>query len=315
MSKEKILPIEAGKTKLYPSSFLEIAPEDKFVRTGTLNDGSCFVHALLQAYSIDYRKCDIEEKQNFAKSVREKISKNLSKTEWEELGNGEVSKVVFQGKVMSLFEELYDFINKDAQNAISQLFENEELKKSIPIFKILFSALPLSIFTDNNKGILPKSFQKNQNKSLDVCKDDIVHTSVLFLLKELKVVSESKRDVFVERFSMLLRTILNHAEKTVFTEYRKVLSQPNNHIDQFYIGLISNKFDRDIYFINAETQEPYLIGGDIDYKNRLSNIILWVNNDHYEILGRVVAGTNNIQREFKTDDRVIKKLREKLFKK
>jgi hypothetical protein len=109
----------------------------------------------------------------------------------------------------------------------------------------------------------------------------------------------------------LITAVCDQAEKIAFKTYNTNLKNPE-FIDSATIGRISDKFNRDIYFLNGKDRLPYSTGGNLNIKGRKSNILIWVNNNHYEIVGKLLTG-DRIQREFDPDDILIDRVKTFLF--
>ena len=105
---------------------------------------------------------------------------------------------------------------------------------------------------------------------------------------------------------------MNRAEKKSYKDFIKKLCASDVAVDTFMVGVFSDKFNRDIYFLNEKTRLPYQLGEDVNIKGRKSIILLWVDEKHYEVVGRLLPG-NKIQREFAPDDSLIKLLHMFLF--
>ena len=104
-----------------------------------------------------------------------------------------------------------------------------------------------------------------------------------------------------------IQSILDHSRKTAFKAYIRGLKSVGEDVDSYNIGIISDRFNRDIYFLDGNTRLPYRDASHQNLKGRKSIIIMWVDGVHYEIVGRLLSG-NRIQREFTHDDQLIKKL-------
>ena len=86
-----ILPV--NKTTVFSSP---IEGNSVLVRTGTIGDGSCFIHSILHACDKLYKLMDEADRQKHVKNIRKKISTDIDIEKWEELNDGIVSQVSFQ---------------------------------------------------------------------------------------------------------------------------------------------------------------------------------------------------------------------------
>ena len=86
-----ILPV--NKTTVFSSP---IEGNSVLVRTGTIGDGSCFIHSILHACDKLYKLMDEADRQKHVKNIRKKISTDIDIEKWEELNDGIVSQVSFK---------------------------------------------------------------------------------------------------------------------------------------------------------------------------------------------------------------------------
>jgi hypothetical protein len=100
---------------------------------------------------------------------------------------------------------------------------------------------------------------------------------------------------------------MEYADMEAYSEYKENLRDNTACIDMFSIGMLSDQFNRDIYFIDAKNRLPYPMGGMGNIKKRKSIIVLWVGDVHYEIIGRLLEG-NKVQREFEPRDYLIRRI-------
>jgi hypothetical protein len=160
--------------------------------------------------------------------------------------------------------------------------------------------------------ILNKANDDCTHKSFDDCKNTILKLSTerikLNLRKADNTLSPDKVKKIVDKFVNLVNSIVTESEEEAFNSYKETLQDVEEYIDQYTIGYVANHFNKDIYFFDSKTREPYIIGGCADYKNRESILILWIGESHYEVIGRVYPGTRKVQRLFSPDDPLIKKL-------
>ena len=290
-----------------------IEGEDVLVRTGTIAEGSCFFHSILYAYSSDYVAKTNSERMEFVKKLRKSIASKVNKDKWEKLSDGLIAKIPFQENVNNILLNFYLFVQNDnrargksLKKVLKKLLENDSSK--LDVYKLLTDLLPLeNVF---EKNILPQSYKKTSNKNIENCKAEIVSEALKYFdnIEILQKVEEEKVLYLKDCLSEFLTTILNEAENSAFKDYISNLENVNTNIDSFTIELISDYFNRDIYFLDSNNRMPYYNSSTSEnLKGRKSIVILWVENTHYEIVGRLLPG-NKIQREFKPDDTLIKKL-------
>ena len=303
-------PLEVNKSESLECPLFENS--NKLVRTGTLQcDNSC-IHALLHAYSLDYVKKDTEERHKIARHVKERLASNLSESEWEKIDNGILSRKSFQENVELILSDVYKYVKSPVSSSsnkyLNDLVKNNTILLNMEIYKLLVPTIPIELFTDSDKGILIKSYNKycglSENK-LELYKDIIIQNTYVLLEKEFKKIDldDDKIEYYLDKFIFLIRYILILANKSAFESFRKKLSDYSVAISPNMFKLLSDKFERDLYFINSRTCLPFNYSNNIEYKDRTSNIVLVFSN-HYEILGKVID--NKIYRNFTYDDPIIK---------
>jgi hypothetical protein len=311
-----ILPV--NKTVVFYSP---IEGKDVLVRTGTIAEGSCFFHALLHAYSKDYISMNENGRRKFVKKLRSSIAVKIDKSRWESLSNGLIAKISFQENVNIILSDFYKYISKgggvgrtkSVRKVIRSLIKDE--KVDIETYKIIMEMIPLD--KGFEKTILPSAYEKCEEDDITNCKNIVVKHSVKYYKKEFEKLQGQLEDERVEyylnKLESMVREVLDEAENSAYTDYIQSINDSSMEVDSSTIGLISEKFNRDIYFIDARTRMPYR---DVNLGNickRKSIIVMWTGGCHYEIVGKLLAG-NRIQREFDFKDSLIKIIHTYLYK-
>lgn len=306
LTKLTILPV--NKTVVFYSP---IEGKDVLVRTGSIGDGSCFFHSLLHAYSRDYVSMNVHDRRRFVHKLRASIARKVDVKRWEGLSNGLIARIPFQENVNTNFIELYRYISEggevrtnSARKIIRNTIGDDPEKKEI--YGVIFSMVTL---TDFERNILPKSYDKTSGGSLKECKDEVIKETTKFYKNEFSKlegkVSPERVKYYIDKLESIVRVILDESEDFAYKEYIRSLQNTAMEIDTYTIGLISEKFNRDIYFLDARTRMPYRDASVDNLKKRKSIIVMWTGGCHYEVVGKLLAG-NRIQREFNYDDPLIR---------
>ena len=311
-----ILPV--NKTVVFYSP---IEGKDVLVRTGTIAEGSCFFHALLHAYSKDYISMNENGRKKFVKKLRSSIAVKIDKSKWESLSNGLIAKISFQENVNIILSDFYKYISKgggvgrtkSVRKVVRSLIKDE--KVDIETYKIIMEMIPLD--KGFEKNILPSAYEKCEEDDITNCKNIVVKQSVKYYKKEFEKLQgqlEHERvEYYLNKMESMVQEVLDEAENSAYTDYIQSINDSSMEVDSSTIGLISEKFNRDIYFIDARTRMPYR---DVNLGNickRKSIIVMWTGGCHYEIVGKLLAG-NRIQREFDFKDSLIKIIHTYLYK-
>lgn len=308
IGKLKMLPV--NKTVVFWSP---IEGEDVLVRTGTIAEGSCFFHALLFAYSKEYVSMDIPERMKFVKRLRASMAGKINRESWEEIGGGLIAKIPFQENVNDILLNFYRFLNDDnkargraTKHVIKQLIGEDD--DEFEVYKLIAELIPFN--EGFEQKILPNAYSKSEEGKIEECCKEIVSETITYLKsrEELKSVTKEKVKYIKDVVKKLLTLVLKEAEDFAYKSYVKGLKNVSEDVDSYTIGLISERFKRDIYFLDGNNRMPYNNSSTTDnLKNRKSMIVLWIGKNHYEIVGRLLPG-NRIQREFDHDDPLIEKL-------
>jgi hypothetical protein len=284
--------IEAGKSVVVYSP---IEGEDTIVRTGTIGDGSCLFHAIFQACLKEYPSLSQKEKIKLVENVRKKIANTFTIEQWKNLNDGMIYKVSIQENIYKYIEEFYNTIINNKKSIFSEIVNSKPT-----LYSIISEILPQKIL---EQQILPKSYQKeNANIKTNIIKEIITYLDNLEVIQNLV---KSKADIIIKTIVNVISQIIDQAEKISYENYIRELENSTEFIDSQNISMISDYFDRDIYFIDAKNRMPY--NNTDNFKHRKSIIILWVDNIHYEIIGRLLPN-NKIQREFDCDDILIQRI-------
>jgi hypothetical protein len=293
--------------------------DELIVRTGTISDGSCLIHAILQATSSDYRNMTNTERSSYVKRLRRQISSSITREEWANLSDGTIAMVAFQEKVLETINILYKYfqtgksknMSKTSDNVIFALTKTHTKEQIIDIYKIIIEIVSINVF---EKHIIPrahKSVIKNKGK-IDEYQDEIIKQLKLFM-DQSKVFSELERrksDKIKKLLIRLVNEILFASESEVYNLYKKDVQTSSEYIDLSSINLYSDYFNRDIYFLDANTRLPYnVMYSSENIKNRTSIILLWINECHFELIGRIHRNSTKIQNEFSPNDGLIKKIK------
>lgn len=283
---------------------------DVLVRTGTIADGNCFFHSLLHAYSTDYVSMNMTGRTKFVKRLRSSLASNVDIKKWENLSNGLIAKIPFQENVSTILSDFYKYLEKGGQGRSKSVrkiirsvgLDNDSTKKEI--YQLISEMIHIEEF---KKTILPSAYEKTSEESLSECKKTVIKFSCSFYkdLFSTLGIEKNKIDFYINKLEILIKYIVDEAEESAYNEYILSLQNTSMEIDSYTVGLISEKFNRDIYFIDSKTRMPYRDINNDNIKKRKSIIVMWTGGSHYEIVGKLLPG-NRIQREFPYSDHLIK---------
>lgn len=302
MKQLKMLPV--GKSEKFYSP---LQGDIDFIRTGTIPDGSCFFHALLHACSLKYTKLDDYDKLLYVKKFRHNMAKNLTKKEW--MNMKPVSSVLFQENLSKLVNQFYKFMEnanmeytrlKDKSPSLYSVLDAVD-SNTRKAYEILVELVGLK----DMEYILSKAQDRDGIKSIKKVIITYAEKVVTDKLKENDVRDDKRYRYYTQKFIQLITNIVNECQDNTFERYKSTLGDCKSYVDQYMIGYIANKLDYDIYFLDGDTRMPYMLGGCNDYRYRKSIIMLWIENKHYEVVGKVIQGTKQVMRVFEPDDSLI----------
>lgn len=318
-TKEKLAMAKSlGKLKMLPVNrtvvfYSPIEGEDVLVRSGTIAEGSCFFHALLYAYSQEYIGMDKAHRMEFVRNLRASMAGKVDKESWEQMGGGLIARVPFQENVNDILVNFYRFLNNDdrargrnTRKVIKKLVGDDPGK--LDLYKLISELIPIE--EGFEQIILPKAYEKSENESLEDCRAIIIDETIEYVnaKDELHNLAKEKSEYIRNAIRNFLDEVIKVAENSAFKEYVKGLENVAEDVDSYTIGLISQRFKRDIYFLDGKNRMPYNNSSTTEnLKGRKSMIVLWIGGNHYEIAGRLLPG-NRVQRQFDHDDPLIQKL-------
>ena len=248
----------------------------------------------------------------FVIRLRASMAGKVDNESWEEMGGGVISKVPYQENVREILDNFYRFVQekekvrgRSTRRVIKKLRKNGKLSD---VYNVLVELIPFKTLTST---CIPRAYDRTQDERIDqtnlvVCKEVLEH---LRSLKEMKQLGDEKSAYIEKKMSDLMMTILTEAKNSAYRSYIKGLERVSEDVDSYTIEFISNRFNRDVYFLDGTSRLPYnTCPTTANLKNRKSMVVLWVGGNHYEIVGRLLPG-NRIQREFSADDELINRIR------
>jgi hypothetical protein len=251
--------LDTGQTVKFNTS---IYRECDLVRTGIISDGSCFLHAILYATSSKYRAADDNKKRSIVSEFRTTLGESLTKDQWLSLNNGELAKISYSMEFRKLLDELYldeDKVIKFILNVIPKEDVDVFFEESLRCVDLHYGACKM----------VERVVSKFQNK-----------------LNHLKKYSSK-----IENLSKILYSIFDElvqkAIKIALDSYKDSLCDASQWLGEEHIELLSIIFNYNIYFFDGRTREPYTFGKRPKEPFEKSLVLLWVQDSHFEVIGKV----------------------------
>lgn len=307
MNNKQLSILPQNKTTVFYSP---IEGKEVLVRTGIINEGSSFVHAVLHSYSQDYTRMSDSEKVKTAEKLSKNINDKVERLRWEDKFNIAIM-LDFQQGLTDRFRNFYKCIS-GSNNTTSQFFQKLE-KKDVDSYKVICEIVKLEHFT---KDILPESYNAASNKSLEKFKEEINNKTTYFSKKIFdnlgNSIDKKRKKYCIDKVVNLASDIVEEVETSVFKKHVNSKNDSIVTVDSHTVNFISDRFNRNIYFLESSKRLPYRIP-DVSYKKKKSIVVIWLGDYHYEPVGKLLS-QNRIQREFNSDDELITTINTFLYK-
>jgi SAM-dependent methyltransferase len=277
---------QAGTTATIKSTLTAELEEKKLeynlVRTGVWGDGNCFFHSVLvAARNTEYRSLSEAGQKRMAIEYRKSL--NLTKAEWEKIWNGSFARIG-QAEYPGFDTRFWNYLTDDISGFMSRRNDIETAVGQYGIKNFLqelgsrkYSNLSLTSFIIEIKKVFP-TFIKNPSSRV----------------KAIKQLDE----------------IIDRSSNEAYTSFINLVKTCGEWVGQEVLEIVSDSLDRDIYILHDIDGAPYPTECK-HVKGRKSIILLFQGGNHYECVGRLLPN-KSIQREFESDDPIIKLIQEKV---
>jgi hypothetical protein len=276
------------------------------VHTGSIGDGSCFVHSILRTIDPLYTKSGKEQRKAIGARARQLLAlpykitdsstlvdKRRAVANWLKIVNNSfIGITVIE---WSLFEEHDQISEKDARRiSIKALYKyNSEYKR-------IFSGIDLSrSYTHLNSDLTYPLWRPR----------------ILAHLKEKALTKEENKSI--DNIENKLSKFVDMAEELFVEILYKELIDIGCYIEDKHFSFIANYFNIDIYTIQVVSENLIKKNHRSIYRivpcnhltgNRTSVAVLFINGIHYEPLGRI-AEDGSVQTKFNPNDPLIIRFR------
>lgn len=274
-----------------------------FVRTGSIKKSS-FLHSILYGYSSEYATMDSDKQMKTLHKFKASLIGKISKDDWRTTEQSDIiCKIPFQENTSQILQDIYNFIStkKTSKQTITELADKLNILKEIQLYTVITEMLPLSKIQEiiNNVSCTNLS---------DIFQE--VFTSVKKFINgipEIKKLSQTKIDSIQTKTNNFINKVMEVAEDETFKKFL-IGESVIDDIDEHMITLISERINRNIYFLNSKTKLPYQILDSTKIKpDRKNMILISFPDNYYEIVGQLSHG-NRIQRNFQPNDILVDKL-------
>jgi hypothetical protein len=296
--------------------------DDVLVRTGCSPEISSFFQCVLHSCSNSMKE---KQRIKLVRRFQESLASKKDRQSWEKIDDGFLAKTAVKEKITDIILNCYRFFKNDSKargNATHRVIKNlvGEDEKLFERYKLIPDLIPL--IEGFEEKIISNAYDESKGLKISILNEKIIKNTNSYIKKkkEVKSLSKHKSQRICELVSKFVTEVLKEAEEEAFKSFVASSDNSSDDIDSSTISTISNQFNCDIYIISKKNRMPYLSPQSIEnLKGRKSIMILCINKDQYEILGKLLPG-NSIQREFDHSDPLIRKLHtflvnpEKIFK-
>ena len=299
-----------------------IEGEDVLVRTGCASDVSSFFHCVHHSCSKEYYSMNDKEREKLVRRFRSSIVGKIDRQTWEEMDGGFIAKTAYKENINDIILNCYRFFKDDPKargNATHRVIKTliGEDEKLFERYKLITELIPVT--EGFKETIISDAYDENEGVSFSMLNEAIIKNADSYVKrrKEVKSVSKDKSKYIRGLISKFITAVLKEAEEEAFKSFVAGSEKLAEDIDAYTISVVSKKFNCDIYMINANNRMPYLKPQTVDNlkglkvkkggKERKAIMILCINKDQYEILGKLLPG-NCIQREFDQSEPIIRKI-------
>lgn len=273
----------------FSKKYRELEGSRIFVRTGTFADGNCFYHSLLRAIDSKYRKqTEYDDFLQLVLKFKEDLAEWVSFDKLKNIGSGEHYKMLF-------LKEFNEFIQNDTSfksntieepylKIIRQIFTPQIIENQITPNALMYST-DESFYLKFCKYAV--EFMKNKLKGIDA--------------KRLSILSNKVYDYFVEIFQQVHHNTLEN--------FKHKLGKNGEYTDSLQLECIAQYTGYNFVFINNEESDSY-VGQTHSVSfddNKKTLIFLWVDENHFEIIGELEP-EKFVNRIFVSNDRLVQAL-------
>ena len=225
-----------------------------------IGDGSCYFHSIAYAYYKPYRMGEINgvklDRREFIKNLRKDLAMKLSSpvSERDPTLSISPSEPIDEGSRLNRPGQLLEYTSSSGDSGAMQ---------TSPTISDIQSYSP-SYATGEKR---PYGTQGSIDAS--TTPEEVGTTPTYY--------ETLSRGSLKEFSSVYPKYSLNNLQRELIS---------NNSVDSVYHEYISNLLNKDIYILDSATHDVYILpDSEIYYKGRDSIVLIWVNGDHFDLVG------------------------------
>lgn len=281
------------------------------VRTGTISEGSCFLHSILKGLNRDnYSTMSKSDKKEYMIKLRDDISEKLS-LDYYCNNMISISSLRLSLKLSNFLKNLYDFIEKP-EDFLKKNNSTDFLAEIINSNNIVFKMITTVMIQEEFSDIIQTPFITSSNTIEEYIKNYSTSLYQLFIQKlneeEVKI-SDDRLEICKTKIKRFCESICTFIVNKQFQKYKKELKKTSEWASDLMFQLISDHLGVDVYFIDINKRDVYI--DHLIKRNRPSVVVGWLNENHFENIG-ILLEDKSIQRLFDPDHPFISKIKEKL---
>jgi hypothetical protein len=286
------------KSDLYPN----------LIRTGTLGEGSCFIHAILKGINKTYSKMDKKNKLKYVENLRKDISESINLSFYKNnLFN--ISQLHLSTSLSKYLKVLYNFIEEPA-SFISIPFLINIVESNIVVFKMITTVMTEKEFVN----IIESPFVTS-SPNIDQYIQNYNNSFFKFFIQKLNEeevkLSQEQLEICKTKIEKFIYSTCEYLVEKNFEKYKRDLKSTSVWCSDSIFSLVSDYLNVDIYFIDVNKRKVYI--DNLPKKNRPSVVIGWIDQSHFENIGILENKDDKIiKRVFAHDHPFIIKLKSEL---
>lgn len=256
------------------------------VRTGVYADGNCFIHALLTAIDPKYRKQSTHYAHlKVVREFRKDLAEWLTMERFQQLGQGEQLRMQFMDAFNQVLDDVYSASEPSAyEEIVRSVVSRAEIDQHV-IPDALQSSKTNNFYVSFCRGM-----DQRLRNALRACAPDKVQALCVWA-----------QQYFVGLFQKAHERGLEH--------FRERLARMGEWVDALQMECIARYTGYNFLFIREQEGDAYpglshVVSFDT---SRQCLVFLWVNDNHFEIIGDLEK-KNIINRVFSADDPFIQGL-------
>jgi len=293
--------------------------EEKILRSGVPMNGSCFFYSLYYGLKT-FRDLNDEEKLNYIREKRARLSEELTTEGWLELQNGSIALLQFSSTLRIMIYTMTFLLESEKE---VEILQNHGI--NIEHLKILNELLNITVMDKklfprfDMECIRPQNLENDNTLLYHYLKSTFVNIYRGIIEEEIELLEMNvnvpkwtleKKEKIINTLTNVSNGIFSYVCERAIKDFKEEIKNVEIwlNIYQFYYILNSTQSHMNIFIIDANTMLPY-IGLDMSYDESLPCVvILYFSDHHFESIGIEKKKSKKIYRTLPFDDPFIQSI-------